>query len=301
MNNLFIKTIGGWHSFAECGNRTFRIPHVPWMAQVCGMWYNVLCSFIKKFNYILLIRRLIYIMALDYYIPGTRGRFPNRVQLIKRDDKLTMELDITLFPIYCDGCGRVFPHFYINKGSRKGIVGQVDCPSCGRAIQVTDEGTMVSSISINDYPVDFHKLYLLDWSYIEQADSLCNGLIVKALLGKYNKSELNYLTIEELVDICTSASCIQLSGDMKFQTDTRFTALPPEINHWIEFLYRCGVTLPAYVTVSKTDHDIPSLEGSAIWQMKHMDSYLNRFPSKKKNIFESKFREINHSTPQEEK
>ncbi|MBQ1458084.1 MAG: hypothetical protein IIZ20_06230 [Butyrivibrio sp.] len=210
-------------------------------------------------------------MALDYYIPGTRGGFPNRIQLVKTDEVLSMKLDITLFPLYCDGCGYFFPHFYINKGSRHQIVGRILCPSCARPIEITDSGTMVDEIKVNDNPINFQKVYLLDWSYIEQANIMSGGHIIKALMARYNKSELNYLTIDELTMICSFASCIQLTGDMKFQTDTRFRALPPDINHWIEFLYRCGVTLPSYVTVLRKDHDIPSLEGSAIWRMRHMD------------------------------
>ena len=27
-------------------NRMFYIPQVPWMALLCGMWYNALCSFL---------------------------------------------------------------------------------------------------------------------------------------------------------------------------------------------------------------------------------------------------------------
>ena len=240
-------------------------------------------------------------MALDYYIPGTRGIFPNRILLIKKDDKLSMQLDITLFPLCCDGCGYSFPHFYINKGSRKGIVGQTACPSCGRNVLVTDEGTMVDMISINEHPVNFHKLYLLDWDYIEQADALYSGNIISALSKRYNKSDLNYLTIEELITVCTSSSCIQLTGDMKFQTDTRFKALPPEINHWIEFLYRCGVTLPSYVTVLKSAHDIPSLEGSAIWRMKHTDELLAQFPTRRKSVFESEKEVVKRLKEKQEK
>ena len=231
-------------------------------------------------------------MALDFYIPGTRGRFPNRIQLIKTDDQLSMKLDITLFPLYCDGCGHFFPHFYINKGSKKGFVGETICPSCGRSIEVTDDGTMVEQVYINEFPVNFHNLYLLDWSYIEQADNIYDGHIIKALREKYNKFELNYLTIDELTTICSSASCVQVTGDMKFQTDTRFAALPPEINHWIEFLYRCGVDLPTYVTILQSAHDIPSLEGSAIWRMKHLDESLEQLPVRRKTIFETEKEEI---------
>ncbi|MCR5771074.1 MAG: zinc ribbon domain-containing protein [Butyrivibrio sp.] len=226
-------------------------------------------------------------MALDYYIPGTRGGFPNRILLVKTDEKLSMKLDITLFPLYCDGCGHFFSHFYIHKGSRKGVVGQITCPSCGRDVQVTDEGSMVDSVCINDHPVNFSSLYLLDFTFIEEADRLHDGQIIKALMAKYNKSELNYLTIDELTNICSASSCVQLTGDMKFQTDTRFAALPPDINRWIEFLYRSGVNLPSYVTILKSDHDIPSLEGSAIWRMRNLDKLISQFPSRRKTVFDT--------------
>lgn len=241
-------------------------------------------------------------MALDIFMPGTTGTFPNRILLIKdrdHDEQIQMRLDITIFPLFCDCCNTPLNHFYIHKGSKKGFVGNVLCPNCKTTIEVRDGNDMVDFIEINGTSIHFDKLYLLEWSYIEQLDAKFNNAASSALFYDYHKTGLNYLSVDELIRRLTIACSIQITGEMEFGTDPRFFRLPAEINHWIEFLYRAGIQLPSYVTVIKEGSTLDSIKGTAIYRLHHMDELIASYPGHKKSVFETNTTIFKHPNEKE--
>ncbi len=228
-------------------------------------------------------------MSLAYYSPVSSQKNANRILLIQNSEgKLFFRLDTVVFPLFCTKCHADQSHLYVHMSSRNKLVGTTICEKCHEPITVQDTGDMVESILINDELIDFRKLYLLDEHYIEELDQKFSGAMTKVLLKNYQKSSVNSITINELVQKGFEATSVMIDSSMRFETDERLPFLPSEIHQWIEFLYRCNISLPENVKIIRKGNELESLKSSGIWSLNHPDEISKRFKKKSFPVFPKK-------------
>ena len=164
--------------------------------------------------------------------------------------------DIRIFPLYCPLCQKSLPEFYLHGGSRYGFVSSFACPIASpyhpHDLGVTDlDESIVDRIFIAGQAIEFEKLYMLDISYLEQLRKkygFSDFLKKEVIAGNVGREFLLEDFARQLAQLCQ----IELTGELTFQTDSRFSQLPPDANLWIELLYRAKINLPESLKLVKS-------------------------------------------------
>ncbi|MDF2630020.1 MAG: hypothetical protein K0R39_3851 [Symbiobacteriaceae bacterium] len=162
------------------------------------------------------------------------------VTLHVRDDRLGVQLDVNIFPVYCTNCQQQLPHLYYADGSRYSLVGYFPCDLCGTTITLIDSDNIVEYHEIytneGQLRVEYRKLYKLDndvWSAVKGATGY-------DIIARYKGQKV--LLAQVITDICAAAKIdlSKLDGG-PYITDKRFGRLPILINRWLWLLHRLKI------------------------------------------------------------